>query len=387
MKDSLIYKKHNSFLSLKGKNKTDIIKVTSDIIKLYNTSDLKIFNKDQKKILKIVISDLKETVDQKIDDRSDKFNLKQNVLDEIEIIEEKNILRYLIHRYRYEIFPKKKILDEYPPYLQIEPSSFCNYRCIFCFMTDQTFNQKKHGYMGRMSFDLFKKIIDDAEKNVEFISLASRGEPLAAPEITKMLNYTSGKFLNLKINTNASLLDEKKCHAILSGGVKTLVISADAADEKLYSKLRVNGKLSKILKNLELFNKIKETKYSNVKMITRVSGVKISEDQSFDEMNKLWGGMVDQVAFVDYNPWENSYDKETNDITEPCSDLWRRMFIWWDGVTNPCDIDYKSKLSVGKFPETNIKDLWSSKSYEKTREVHLKKKRSLIKPCNSCVVI
>ena len=49
MKDSLIYKKHNSFLSLKGKNKTDIIKVTSDIIKLYNTSDLKIFNKDQKK--------------------------------------------------------------------------------------------------------------------------------------------------------------------------------------------------------------------------------------------------------------------------------------------------------------------------------------------------
>ena len=254
-------------------------------------------------------------------------------------------------------------------------------------MTDQTFNQKKHGYMGRMSFDLFKKIIDDAEKNVEFISLASRGEPLAAPEITKMLNYTSGKFLNLKINTNASLLDEKKCHAILSGGVKTLVISADAADEKLYSKLRVNGKLSKILKNLELFNKIKETKYSNVKMITRVSGVKISEDQSFDEMNKLWGGMVDQVAFVDYNPWENSYDKETNDITEPCSDLWRRMFIWWDGVTNPCDIDYKSKLSVGKFPETNIKDLWSSKSYEKTREVHLKKKRSLIKPCNSCVVI
>jgi len=387
MKDSLIYKKHNSFLSLKGKNKTDIIKVTSDIIKLYNTSDLKIFNKDQKKILKIVISDLKETVDQKIDDRSDKFNLKQNVLDEIEIIEEKNILRYLIHRYRYEIFPKKKILDEYPPYLQIEPSSFCNYRCIFCFMTDQTFNQKKHGYMGRMSFDLFKKIIDDAEKNVEFISLASRGEPLAAPEITKMLNYTSGKFLNLKINTNASLLDEKKCHAILSGGVKTLVISADAADEKLYSKLRVNGKLSKILKNLELFNKIKETKYSNVKMITRVSGVKISEDQSFDEMNKLWGGMVDQVAFVDYNPWENSYDKETNDITEPCSDLWRRMFIWWDGVTNPCDIDYKSKLSVGKFPETNIKDLWSSKSYEKIREVHLKKKRSLIKPCNSCVVI
>ena len=27
-------------------------------------------------------------------------------------------------------------------------------------------------------------------------------------------------------------------------------------------------------------------------------------------MKKFWGGLVDQVAFVDYNPWENSYEKE-----------------------------------------------------------------------------
>ena len=53
-----------------------------------------------------------------------------------------------------------------------------------------------------------------------------------------MLAYTNDKFLNLKINTNASLLNENKIHAILSSGVKTLVFSADAADEKLYAKLR-----------------------------------------------------------------------------------------------------------------------------------------------------
>ena len=76
-------------------------------------------------------------------------------------------------------------------------------------------------------------------------------------------------------------------------------------------------------------------------------------------MKKFWGVLVDQVAFVDYNPWENSYEKEKNDIIKPCSDLWRRMFIWWDGTTNPCDVDYKSKLSVGKFPDISISDLWN----------------------------
>ena len=171
--------------------------------------------------------------------------------------DEKDILRYLIHRYRYEIYPQKKVIDSFPPYLQIEPSSICNYRCVFCFMTDKTLTDKKNGFMGTMNLDLFKKVIDSAEGNVEFISLASRGEPLANKEIDKMLNYTVGKFLNLKINTNASLINEKKVHAILSGGVKTLVISADAADEEKYKKLRVNGNLHRVLKNLELFNNIK----------------------------------------------------------------------------------------------------------------------------------
>ena len=385
MKNNTPYKKHNSFTSLKGKNIINVKDVTSKIIRLYKNSDLKIFDTNQKNILKDILSDLNENINFK--DEGLKFNLKQNVLDEIYTIDDKDLLRYLIHRYRYEIYPKKKILDDYPPYLQIEPSSFCNYRCVFCFMTDNSFNQKKDGYMGRMKLDLFKKIIDDAEGNVEFVSLASRGEPLAAPDISEMLEYTNGKFLNLKINTNASLLDEKKCHAILSGGIKTLVISADAADEKLYSKLRVNGSLSKILKNIELFNKIKDSQYPGSKIITRVSGVKVSEAQSFSDMEKLWGGLVDQVAFVDYNPWENSYEKDSNEIIEPCSDLWRRMFVWWDGISNPCDVDYKSKLSAGKFPEKNLKELWKSEIYTKIRTSHLQNDRQSLKPCNACEVI
>ena len=146
-----------------------------------------------------------------------------------------------------------------------------------------------------------------------------------------MLKYTEKKFLNLKINTNASLLNEEKIHAVLGGGVGTIVFSADAADKELYSKLRVNGKLEKVLKNIELFNNIKEKQYKNNKIITRVSGVKVNDEQSIESMTKLWGGLVDQVAFVDYNPWENVYESKENQIKKPCSDLWRRMFIWWDG--------------------------------------------------------
>ena len=380
-----MYKKNNSFFSLKHKKNKEISSVIERIKKAAgDNSIIEKLSLENKKILKKVIKDL---TTEKKNLEEEKFNLKSNVIAEINTISHFDLPRYLVHRYRYEIFPETKVIDSFPPYLQIEPTSICNYRCVFCFETDKTFTNKKNGYMGQMKLDLFKKIIDQAEGNIEFISLASRGEPLACPDIVKMIEYTYDKFLNLKINTNASLLDEKKCHAILAGGIKTIVFSADAATEPLYSKLRVNGSLSKVLRNIENFKKIKETKYPDNPIISRVSGVKFDKDQNLNSMEKMWGELVDQVAFVNYNPWENSYNQPSNDITTPCSDLWRRMFVWWDGKINPCDVDYKSHLSVGNFPKNDIQSAWNSEEYQKLRENPLKKNRAKISPCASCTVI
>ena len=380
-----MYQKHDSFFTLKHQKDKKISDIIDRIIKVSkDTSIVEKLPLESQKILKKVKRDLLSNTESpsKI-----KFNLKSNVIAEINTVADSDLLRYLVHRYRYEIFPQTKTIDNFPPYLQIEPTSICNYRCVFCFETDKTFTNRKNGYMEQMKLDLFKKVIDQAEGNVEFISIASRGEPLACPNIVKMLEYTVGKFLNLKLNTNASLLDDKKCHAILSGGVKTIVFSADAATEPLYSKLRVNGNLTKVLKCIENFKKIHETQYPNNPIISRVSGVKFTDEQNLNSMEKVWGGLVDQVAFVNYNPWENTYQREPNDLKEPCSDLWRRMFVWWDGKTNPCDVDYKSKLSVGVFPDKKLSEIWISNAYNHLRQVHMKNQRAKLTPCRSCTVI
>ena len=381
-----MYKKHDSFFALQHIKKVKKITHIMDRINKTskNTSITKKLSLEHNKLITKVIQDLSDNSDSS---SKIKFKLKSNVVAEIDTIDDLDLPRYLVHRYRYEIFPSTKTVDDFPPYLQIEPTSICNYRCVFCFETDKTFTNIKNGYMGQMSLDLFKKIIDQAKGNIEFISIASRGEPLACPNIVKMLEYTVGKFLNLKLNTNASLLDDKKCHAILSGGVKTIVFSADAATEPLYSKLRVNGNLTKVLKCIENFKKIHETQYPNNPIISRVSGVKFNDEQNLNSMEKVWGGLVDQVAFVNYNPWENTYQREPNNLKEPCSDLWRRMFVWWDGKTNPCDVDYKSKLSVGVFPDKKLSELWKSNAYNHLRQVHMKNQRAKLTPCRSCTVI
>jgi radical SAM protein with 4Fe4S-binding SPASM domain len=379
-----LYKKHNSFLNLKVKKKSDIkiflFNLKSILVDKKNLINLK---KEHLKIIENIKKDLflSGTKDEP------RFSLSPNVIKEIQSLNVDEVPQYLVHRYRYEIYPQLRISDDFPPYLQIEPTSICNYRCVFCYQTDNKFNKRSNGHMGHMKLETFKFIIDQAKDNIEFISLASRGEPLLCPDFKEMLSYTRDKFFNLKINTNASLLDEEMSHAILKSGVKTLVFSADAADSVLYSKLRVNGKLEKIVKNIKKFQEIRLKNYSKSKIITRVSGVKVNKEQKLNHMERYWGDLVDQVAFVDYLPWENVYESKHSKIKTPCSDLWRRMFIWWDGKVNPCDVDYKSQLSVGDINTKNISELWTSNYYNKLRQQHELKLRSDVSPCNRCVLV
>lgn len=378
-----LYQKHHSFSDFYSSNGIEKIQIQSKrVLNLINDLLAKNFNLKHIDIYKAIINDIECA------NLDDGFKITQFIADELETIDDNDIPRYLYHRYRYDIYPQKKIIDSYPPYLQIEPTSVCNYRCVFCYQTDNEFTQKKNGFMGNMSLDTYKLIIDQAEENIEFTSLASRGEPLVCKDLPKMLEYSVGKFLNLKLNTNAFLLTESLCHSLLNGAIKTLVFSADAAEEPLYSQMRVNGKLERVLKNIQLFNKIKEAHYKDSKIITRVSGVMFNNKQNMHSMKDLWGGLVDQISFVKYNPWENIYTADVNEIDEPCSDLWRRMFVWYDGIANPCDSDYKSVLNMKTLSGKNsLSNIWGSNYYNELRNKHISNLRSQVEPCRRCSVV
>ena len=108
------------------------------------------------------------------------------------------LIPYIVFRYKFNVFPAKKIWPEFPLYVLIEPTSVCNLRCPFCFQSDKSFTVKSN--MGMMEMDLFVQCVDECEANGTCaITLASRGEPTLHPQFTDMLKYLKGKFLELKI--------------------------------------------------------------------------------------------------------------------------------------------------------------------------------------------
>ena len=149
--------------------------------------------------------------------------------------------------------------------------------------------------------------------------------------------------------------------------------------------MRVNGKYEKIIKNVKRLKKIKESEYPDTKLTTRISGVKVNKNQNLNDMVNRWKSYADIVAFTNYTPWESSYTNPQNDIIQPCTELWRRMFVWWDGKVNPCDYDYKSLLSKWNAKQGSITKIWNSDYYNKLRKKHLNKERRDLEPCKKCI--
>ena len=172
---------------------------------------------------------------------------------------------------------------------------------------------------------------------------------------------------------------------MLSSDLQYLVLSIDEKNKKNYEKIRVNADFDKIMKNLNLLKTIREKNYKNTKLKIRVSGVKINKQQDINDMNNFYKEFSDEVALVNYVPWESTYDNPINEIKETCSELYRRMFLWWDGKVNPCDYDYKSTLSKWNINNETISSVWNSEYYNNIRTLHNEKKRKSLTPCNKCL--
>jgi MoaA/NifB/PqqE/SkfB family radical SAM enzyme len=346
----------------------------------------KILNSNDRRIFDIVESSYEKVCQGKPLEIND-FIFPSDEIHELTIIPNEQLAKYITYRYKYNQYSHLNIVEQYPPCVQLEITSRCNFRCIMCYQTDKSFSSKSKGYMGYMNLDVFKNAIDELEGNVESVTLASRGEPTLNPQISEMLDYMRGKFLASKINTNASVLTEKLIHKLLSADLQTIVFSVDASDKETYEKIRGKGNFEKVKANIELFHKIKSKYYSDSITISRVSGVRINESQDFSSMVDMWKSVVDQVAFVNYSPWESAYDNKVNGIKSPCSELWTRMFVWWDGRMNPCDYDYKSILTKHletRFPDKSIANFWSGDFYNSLRKKHLTSERWNVEPCTRC---
>lgn len=348
----------------------------------------KSFSNEDKDIIKTIKEILNESkITNSVNASVDSFIITPQEIHWMDKNNESRWSDYLIHRYKFRYAKKLQKVSDFPPYLLIEPTSICNLRCVMCFQVDETFSKNK-SLMGLMSWELFTSVVDQAHENkCQAITLASRGEPTLHKKFIEMVHYIGDKkFLDTKINTNATRLNEKMTHAILESEISNVTFSVDATDAESYEKIRVGGKFDKVLENINSFNEIREKFYPNSQTTTRVSGVAVDPEQNPEKMEEFWSKYIDEVAIVPNLPRWDSYNNPRFMSSKVCNILYERMYVWWDGICNPCDFDYKSLLKVGDANKNTLKEIWHGEKFSLYRKLHESKKRSTINPCDRCPI-
>lgn len=295
---------------------------------------------------------------------------------------------YLLYRYRFNEYPRRRLVARLPIILAIEPTSVCNLRCTMCFQADERLrrNRKLMGFMDRA---LYEKIIEEAAaKGVGGVVLASRGEPLLHKEIADFVRIAKDAgILDVKLNTNATKLTAERSRQLLDAGLDNLVFSVDSAEKHQFEKIRVGAKFDQVVANIRQFHEIRKNEFQHAATRTRISMVLLNGDQDAEYAADFWRDLVDEFAVRWEIPRLGIYDKDTLNGSRPCSLLWERLYVWWDGIVNTCDEDYLSKLQIGQVsPDSDqtIEELWSGARMTFYREVHTAGKRLSINPCAQC---
>ena len=148
--------------------------------------------------------------------------------------------------YGNQVCPKKDIPEE----VMIEVESKCNFNCHFCF--NQISFAKKGRNIKPLSSNFIKKTIDSiAQNGIEIVKFTG-GEPLLRKDIFQLMEYAKEKGLEVRLNTNCSLIDSKVAKK-LSRIVDNILIPIESDNEKEESKITgLKDVLKKKIKAVEL---------------------------------------------------------------------------------------------------------------------------------------
>ena len=128
----------------------------------------------------------------------------------------------------------------------IEPTSRCNLSCRTC--VRNTWDEAQ----GDMSQTTFKKIMAGLRKlkPKPAVFFGGLGEPLAHPDILKMVRQARRHASKLELITNGMLLDEKVARELIDIGLDVLWLSIDGARPESYNDVRLGAALPQVLENV-----------------------------------------------------------------------------------------------------------------------------------------
>lgn len=306
--------------------------------------------------------------------------------------------RKLATKYRAlveQIETRGQILGRYPLSVQVETTSVCNAECYFCPYPE---SWEKH-HPGRMSDELYRKIIDDvAQYKVGKFCPYLGTEPLADAKIFDRIEYAVSRldFRVLEMSTNASIMDSKKIDNIVRIFPRVphqIWISFHGVDEQSF---RAIMGLDFERCRANVLNLIERAQDHNLNILIRGAGTPRIDDGkqprwfTKEQYLRFWKTEFDRHGFrrrpnIDaFTYHDRAGQIKRNEVNyskiarESLKNFYCTRFDQWihflyTGEVVMCCMDYKRESVIGDIRKHTIREIFQSEEYLKVarREVGL----------------
>ncbi|NOZ28638.1 MAG: radical SAM protein [Chloroflexi bacterium] len=297
------------------------------------------------------------------------------------------------YRRRWDQAHRLEVETEFPLYLSLETQLRCNFRCTMCTYSVPE-EVRRLRYPERMSDALFDKIMEEASRHYcPSIGFNVLNEPLLDPKIIERIRKAvDAGFIDLRMNTNASLLTEEKAEQLVDSGLTRLYVGLDAVTPETYERVRIGGDYDAVMRNVLRFLEIREKKGKRLPIL-RVSFVRLAvNEHEIPQFIAYWFDKADMVTIQEYMPPvinEDFLAKHAKSKRIPrsytCPQPFERLVIKGNGDMHPCCAQYNYKIRLGNLRDMSIYEAWHSDTMRTLRR-HMKERTWEALPvCNVCL--
>jgi len=295
--------------------------------------------------------------------------------------------KFWIYRFKWNFFPKLRIVSTAPLHVDVETTDACNLRCRMCI----------HGLggvkdTGFIDPELAYKVIDECGRlGVYSIKFNFRGEPLLHESLVDFVSHAKKRrIMEVQFNTNGLITNEMRSASLVNAGLDRIIFSVDGATKETYENIRIGGSYDKLISNIDAFLEIKRRK-GLTKPAIRVQMVKYyGAEKEEKEFVKLWNEKgVDNIAVIEKQDRDVKNGYPLKNGKRPigrafCEQPWQRLNVNRDGKVLMCCGDWERKSVVGDLRRQTLEEIWKSEIMREMREKIRSGRLDEIPACRTC---
>lgn len=306
-------------------------------------------------------------------------------------------------------FLPKLGIDLFPPFLEIEPTTACNLKCVCC----------EHTYWKEppknMTFEQFKKIFDDFGRP-KWLGLTGIGSSYLNKDYHKMLAYAKSKGTIIEVFDHfAHFKNDEQIKELIQIGPDFQFVSTYGASKKSFEKICVGSDYTLIEKSIKRFVELKKKMKKRFPILNFHYIITSESKEEILEFLDFVHSLETEVGEILVTPMLHSFKEAKKYAVDISPDYVKRIitkakkygipitvnmsakqeaegledkppmnnckeyimpFIFVTGHVTPCcgqneanAREWQKKLSLGNVLEKPFREIWYSQRYKQMRKL------------------